>query len=74
MSKEIYIDGTDVSGCEFLTISNDKQLCRCIKLDLFGGIEFVENAKNGNCKDNPNCYYKQFKRKEQECKELKIQL
>lgn len=52
----------DVSKCEFLIINNDKYLCRCIKSDLFGGIEFVENAKSGTCKDNPNCYYKQLQR------------
>ena len=69
--KEIIIDGVDVSECEFLIINNDKQLCRCIKSDLFGAIEFVENAKNGNCKDNPNCYFKQLKRKEQECGKYK---
>ena len=69
--KQMIIDSVDVSECDFLIISNDKQLCHCIKSDLFGGIEFVENAKNGNCKDNPNCYYKQLKRKEQECEELK---
>lgn len=71
--KQIIIDG-DVSGCEFLITSGDKQMCRCIKSDLFGAIEFVENARNGNCKDNPNCYYKQLKRKEQECEKLKIEL
>ena len=69
--KQIRIDGVDVSGCEFLIINNDRQLCRCIKSDLFGGIEFVENAKNGSCKDNSNCYYKQLKRKEQECYKYK---
>ena len=68
--KHILIDGIDVSGCEFLITNTDKQMCRCIKSDLFGGIEFVKNAKNGICKDNPNCYYKQLKRKEQECEEL----
>ena len=69
--KQIIIDGVDMSECEFLIINNDKHLCRCIKSDLFGAIEFVENARKGNCKDNPNCYYKQLKRKEQECEELK---
>lgn len=69
--KQIIIDGVDVSGCEFLIIEKDKQMCRCIKADLFGGIEFVENAKNGNCQDNPNCYYKQLKAKEQECEKIK---
>lgn len=74
MDKQIIIDGVDVSECEFLIINNDKQLCRCIKSDLFGGIEFVENAKNGNCKDNPNCYFKQLSRKTQECETLASQL
>ena len=73
IDKQI-IDGIDVSECEFLIISNDEHLCRCIKSDLFGGIEFVENAKNRNCKDNPNCYYKRSKRKEQECEKLKKEL
>ena len=70
-NKTIIIDGVDVAECEFLIINNDKQLCRCIKSDLFGGIEFVENAKNANCKDNSNCYYKQLKHKKKECKKLK---
>ncbi len=39
--KPIIVNDIDVSEREFLTISNDKQLCRYIKLDLFGGIEFV---------------------------------
>lgn len=58
--KPIIVNDIDVSECEFLIISNDKHLCRCIKADLFGAIEFVENARKGNCKDNPNCYYKQL--------------
>lgn len=68
--KEIIIDSIDVSKCEFLIINNDKHLCRCIKSDLFGGIEFVENARKGNCEDNPNCYFKQLKRKEQALDEI----
>ena len=69
--KQIIIDGVDMNECEFLIINNDKHLCRCIKSDLFGAIEFVENVRKGNCKDNPNCYYKQLKRKEQECEEFR---
>ena len=67
--KPLIVDNIDVSKCEFLIISNDKHLCRCIKSDLFGGIEFVENAKNGNCKDNPNCYFKQLQREKQSSQE-----
>lgn len=61
--KEIIIDGVDVAECELGTDS----------------IGFICNLKNGktdkcNCSDYPNCYYKQLKRKEQECEELKEQL
>lgn len=63
----------DVSKCEFLIISNDKYLCRCIKSDLFGGIEFVENAKSVTCKDNPNCYYKQLQQLKQENEKLEAE-
>lgn len=69
--KRLIVDNIDVSKCEFLIITNDKHLCRCIKSDLFGGIEFVENAKNGNCKDNPNCYFKQLQREKQNSQEAR---
>ena len=67
--KPLIVDNIDVSKCEFLIITNDKHLCRCIKSDLFGGIEFVENARKGNCEDNPNCYYKQLQREKQSSQE-----
>ena len=41
------------------------------------GCEHFNDSGNYNCRgcrrcnDNPNCYYKQLKRKEQECEELK---
>lgn len=69
MTDKLIVDNIDVSKCEFLIISNDKHLCRCIKSDLFGGIEFVENAKSGTCKDNPNCYFKQLQREKQSSQE-----
>ena len=54
------IDGVDVSGCEcfYINASHPKRL-ECIN-------PFCKDF----CKDNPNCYYKQLKRKEQECEEL----
>ena len=55
-NKEIYIDGVDVSGCSNLY---DIEECICI-----------DNGIEEHCKDK-NCYYKQLKRKEQECEELK---
>ena len=59
--KQILIDGVDVSGCEYFL----KGYCYCIN-------HIVERmSENEFCKDNPNCYYKQLLRKEQECEELK---
>ncbi len=61
--KQIIIDGVDVSGCLFFT-----QYGFCIaQLEILGG--------SGKCSvNNQNCDYKQLKRKEQECKELKQRL
>ena len=52
-NKEIYIDGVDVSGCVYFCDG----YCN-------------ENDVSYKCNlDNKNCYYKQLKRKEQECEE-----
>jgi len=59
--KQIIIDGCDVSGCEFLR--------NCIIPDNYGC-----KIDDSLCCDVGNCYYKQLKRKEQECEELKEQL
>ena len=52
--KQVIVDGCDVAGCEYLGLYKECKLkCgSCCPVD---------------CKDNPNCYYKQLKRKEQEC-------
>lgn len=58
--KQITIDGVDVSGCDFCEWkSSDIPQCRT-RLASF----------ESTCKGY-NCYYKQLKRKEQECEELK---
>ena len=61
--KQIIIDGVDVSGCSFFDIHylkdedvEIKNFCRIVHCD---------------CDSYPNCYYKQLKRKEQECKKWK---
>ena len=60
--KQIIIDGVDVSGCVALKDDGIKKpLCRA------GGITSVY-------KSYQNCYYKQLKRKEQECEELKVEV
>ena len=54
--KPIMINGVDVSECEHLGLYKECKLkCgSCCPVD---------------CKDNPNCYYKQLMRKEQECQQ-----
>lgn len=58
-NKQIVIDGVDVSGCEYC-LKMTKYRCT-IQRDVYKCL----------CEENPNCYYKQFKRKEHECEELK---
>ena len=60
--EKIIIDGIDVSKCEYC-LKMTKYRCT-IQRDVYKCL----------CKENPNCYYKQLKRKEQECKELKKEL
>ena len=63
MDNKVIIDGVDVSGCECSS-----------QIDLDINIICNSNSPkkcSGYCKDNPNCYYKQLKRKEQECEKLK---
>ena len=60
--KQIIIDGIDVSGCSYGEIEKDVFKCSC---------EYNVRSASMFCKDNPNCYYKQLKRKEQECWDLR---
>ena len=56
--KQIIIDGVDVSECEYHSLNkNNCSLCSL--------------SNNLICSYKPFCYYKQLKRKEQECEELK---
>ena len=65
MTEKIIIDGVDVSGCK----KYEHEIVRCnatLKNMCFCG---------GRCTDkkNADCYFKQLKRKEQKCEELKKQ-
>ena len=66
--KHIIIDGCDVSGCKYFD-SHCKE-CKAEYYTRYG----YEIVKFNSCKDNPNCYFKQLKRKEQECEELKKEI
>lgn len=61
--KQIIIDGVDVSECEWIReiILDSEYICTCN----------LNKKISGYCKDNPNCLYKQLKRKEQENKKLR---
>lgn len=59
--KQIIIDGVDVSGCIYYQYN----MCTATK-DNYGDCSFY--CKDYEMKD---CYYKQLKRKEQECEELR---
>lgn len=61
IDKQI-IDGVDVSGCSYGEIKEGIFKCSC---------EYNVRSASMFCKDNPNCYYKQLKRKEQKNEELK---
>ena len=60
--KQIIIDGVDVSGCNYGEIEKSIFKCSC---------EYNVCSASMFCEDNPDCYYKQLKRKEQECERLK---
>ena len=55
MSKEIIIDGVDVSGCEYYDKNKPSLTCTC---------------EEYSCSECYNCYYKQLKRKEQALDEI----
>ena len=65
--KPIYLDGVNVSGCTYSKIGIDKK-CYC-EQDLYD-----DGTPVFTCDECTDCYYKQLKRKEQECEELKERL
>lgn len=64
LEEEIIIDDIDVSECEHLTEIQGCWLSTCDYLRYNG------NITNKLCKYNPNCYFKQLKRKEKELHEV----
>lgn len=63
--KQIIIDDVDVSGCLFYQVNFEEDYDVEIK-------HYCSNWHNScESNNNTNCYYKQLKRKEQECEKLK---
>lgn len=60
--KETIIDGVDVSECEYWSAK-----------DSWGRLNACSQrfTRQCECVNNPNCYFKQLKRKEQECEEYR---
>lgn len=56
----------DVSGCEFYGDDNGIGRCFCTRNDGWD----VDLITNYSCADNPNCHYKQLKRKEKDYDKL----
>ena len=69
--KPIYLDGIDVSGCEFYVHYDYGRFSHGCSLhkDMFGLPVYCDIADC--CED---CYFKQLARKTQECEELKERL
>ena len=60
--KQIIIDGADVSGCIYFKMNNKIPMCRACN----------SGAGSPYCEYHKDCYYKQLKRKEQECEILQM--
>ena len=66
--EPIYLDGVDVSGCKGFYI-HDRSTTN-IDYWMYG--QCKSSKEYGcYCRNNPNCYFKQLKRKEQEYEELR---
>ena len=85
MTDKIIIDGIDVSNCDFFidwyevneSKFQDVPFEKVTDLPKhLNGVPLYYLRKNlcdgysCYCKENPNCYYKQLKRKEQECEKF----
>lgn len=70
------INGVDVSECVY-AILPEKQ-CPAKSMPYAKETSCVackeHNTKHNFCKNNPNCNFKRFKRKDQECEELKREI
>ena len=66
MTEQIIINGVDVCECEFLTKRENFIYCMG-QLQTKKGI----SSRSYECLENPNCCYKQLKRKKQECEKYK---
>lgn len=67
--EKVIINEIDVTECTYRR-QNPHNFCMCASIINESG-NIIELTRYVQCEYNPNCYYKQLKRKEQECEELK---
>ncbi|MBQ2395928.1 MAG: hypothetical protein II304_02630 [Bacteroidales bacterium] len=68
--KQIMIDGVNVLNCGHYSQFEGKTENACYIMQKTFIREEEISKEYCSCETNPNCYYKQLKRKEQECEEL----
>lgn len=61
--RQVIVDEINVSKCVFMSVVNGRTLCDCATTNIIG----KSLCPYTDCLSNLNCYYKQLKRKEQEC-------
>lgn len=73
MTKEkIIINGIDVTECTYRR-QKPHNFCMCASVINERG-NIIELTRYVQCECNPNCHFKQFKRKEQECEAFKNEI
>lgn len=72
MSEKTIIDGIDISECNYAILP--KKQCPMKSMPYAKETSCIackeHNTKLNFCKNNPNCYFKQLKRKEQALDEI----
>ena len=65
IDKKIIINKIDVTECAYRR-KNPHNFCMCASIKNESS-NIIELTRYVQCEYNPNCYFKQLKRKEQEC-------
>ena len=68
--NKFIVNGIDIDKCRYRYYSPSHVECKCEYTTRYG----YEIDSYDFCRNNPNCYYKQLKRKEQECEGLSKQV
>lgn len=72
--KEIIINGIDVSKCTHIDNWKYCNCCNDLIKTIYPKATKCHIEEDLRCEIYPNCYFKQLKRKEQECEKLKKRL